>query len=148
MATTADATTDAAPQTHSPNQYHLHGGHVSVSYFPEGFNAGPTPPAGPVVLTYQDAHHALSVRRDGVSVLDAGSLGTIVTVVLVPDHDQGSTTFSLIIPRVAVPDGHSSTIHTEAITAMHKGFMVLTGQDQTYTVTALCGTASHGPLPV
>ncbi|MEY2441407.1 MAG: hypothetical protein QOJ46_833 [bacterium] len=148
MAITADAASDATQQTHSPNQYHLHGGRLSVSYFPDGFNVGPTPTDGPIVLTYQDAHHALSFRRDAVSVVDADGLGTVVTVVLVPDHDQGSTTFSLIVPRVAVPDGHSATIHTEAITAMHKGFMILIGQDQSYAVTALRGTASVGPLPV
>jgi hypothetical protein len=144
---TTTAAPDAAQQTHSPNQYHLHGGQISVSYFPEGFDIGPTPTDGPIVLTYQDSHHALSFRRDVVSVVDAGGLGTVVTVVLVPDRDQGSTTFSLIVPRVAVPDGHSVAIHTDAITAVHKGFVILMGQDQTYTVTALCGTASVGPLP-
>jgi hypothetical protein len=146
MATTTDAATDAAQQTQSPNQFHLHGGHLSVSYFPGGF--GPVTDAGPTVLTYQDAHRALSFRRDDVKVVDAGGLGTVVTVVVVPDRDQGSTTFSLVVPRVAVPDGHTVAIHTEAITAMHKGFIILTGQDQTYTVTALRGTATVGPLPL
>lgn len=146
MATTSTVPADATQQTHAPNQYHLQGGHLSVSYFPDGF--GPPTAAGPVVLTYQDAHHALSFRRDDVSIVDAGGLGTVVTVVLVPDHDQGSTTFSLVVPRVAVPDGHSATVHTEAITAMHKGFVILIGQDQTYTVTALRGSASVGPLPL
>lgn len=146
MATTAKIPADATQQTHEPNQYHLHGGHLSVSYFPDGF--GPPTAAGPIVLTYQDAHHALSFARDNVSIVDAAGLGTLVTVVLVADHDQGSTTFSLVVPRVAVPEGHSATVHTEAITAMHKGFVVLTGQDQTYTVTALRGSASVGPLPL
>ncbi|MDX6682793.1 MAG: hypothetical protein QOG94_2832 [Solirubrobacteraceae bacterium] len=146
MATAAEVAADAPQQTHPPNQFHLHGGHLSVSYFPNGF--GPPTTAGPIVLTYQDAHHAASFRRDDVNVVDAGALGTVATVVLVPDHDQGSTTFSLIVPRVAVPAGQSVPIHTDAITAMHKGFIILMGQDQTYTVTALRGTASDGPLPV
>lgn len=146
MATTSQVPADATQRTHAPNQYHLHGGPLSVSYFPDGF--GPPTAAGPIVLTYQDAHHALSFRRDNVSIVDAGGLGTVVTVVLVPDHDQGSTTFSLVVPRVAVPDGHSAAVHTEAITAMHKGFVILIGQDQTYTVTALRGSASVGPLPL
>lgn len=70
-----------------------------------------------------------------------------MTVVLVADHDQGSTTFSLLVPRVELPGAQSAPIHTEAITAIHKGFIRLTGQDQTYTVTALCGTAAIAPLP-
>jgi hypothetical protein len=146
MASTAEVATGARQQTHAPNQFHLHGGHLSVSYFPQG--SGPPTTAGPIVLTYQDAHHAVSFRRDNVTVVDAGALGAIVTVVLVPDHDQGSTTFSLVVPRVTVPDGRSVAIHTDAITSMHKGFTVLIGQDQTYAVTALRGTASDGPLPL
>jgi hypothetical protein len=59
--------------------------------------------------------------------------------------DTGSTTFSLIVPRVEPPRADRAPIHTEAITAIHKGFILLTGQDQTYTVTALHGTAALGP---
>ncbi|MEA2187757.1 MAG: hypothetical protein QOK16_2768 [Solirubrobacteraceae bacterium] len=147
MATTANAAADPTQQTPTPNQYHLHARHLSVSYFPEGFDVGPTPTAGPIVLTYRDSHQALSFRKDAVSVIDVPGLGTIVTVVLVADHDQGSTTFSLLVPRVELPGAQSAPIHTEAITAIHKGFIRLTGQDQTYTVTALCGTAAIAPLP-
>jgi hypothetical protein len=139
-------TTPDSDQPVTPNQYHLHGGHLSVSYFPDGF--GPVTEAGPIVLTYQDVHRALTFRRDGVSVVDVGGLGTVVTVVLVPQRDTGSTTFSLVVPRVELPGAHSAPIRTEAITAIHKGFIRLTGQDQTYTVTALRGTAAIGPLPL
>jgi hypothetical protein len=146
MATTAEAAADATQQTRTPNQYHLHGGHLSVSYFPDG--SGPPTTAGPVVLTYQDTQHALTFRKDDVGVVDVGGLGTVVTVTLVPQRDTGSTTFSLIVPRVELPRADSAPIHTEAITAIHKGFILLTGQDQTYTVTALNGTAAIGPLPL
>jgi hypothetical protein len=147
VATPAQAAPDPTQQTPTPNQYNLHADHLSVSYFPEGFDVGPTPTAGPIILTYRDSHQALTFRKDVVSVIDVPGLGTIVTVVLVPDRDQGATTFSLVVPRVELPGAHSAPIHTEAITAIHKGFVRLTGQDQTYTVTALCGTAALGPLP-
>jgi len=51
------------------------------------------------------------------------------------------------VPRVELPGAQSAPIHTEAITAIRKGFIRLTGQDQTYTVAALCGTAAIAPLP-
>jgi hypothetical protein len=145
MASPAEAPAD--PPTPTPNQYHLHAGHLSVSYFPDGFDVGPTPPTGPIVLTYQDSHQALTFRKDVASVVDVPGLGTVVTVILVANPDRGSTTFSLVVPRVELPGAHSAPIHTEAITAIHKGFIRLTGQDQTYTVTALRGTAAIGPLP-
>jgi len=146
MTTTADAATDATQQTRTPNQYHLHGGHLRVSYYPQG--SGPPTTAGPIVLTYQDAHQALTFPRDDVSVVDVVGLGTVVTVTLVAHPDRGSTTFSLVVPRVELPHADSAPIHTEAITATHHGFVVLTGQDQRYTVTALTGTAAIGPLPL
>jgi len=40
-------------QEQSPNQYHLHGGDISVSYYPNG--TGPPTQQGPTRFTYQDA---------------------------------------------------------------------------------------------
>jgi hypothetical protein len=94
--------------------------------------------------TVADSHAPVAIV---LRVIDVPGLGTIVTVVLVADHDQGSTTFSLLVPRVELPGAQSAPIHTEAITAIHKGFIRPTGQDQKYTVTALCGTAAIAPLP-
>ena len=63
----------------------------------------------------------------------------------------GSTTFSLLVPDVQLPDQQPSVfIHTDGITTVHRAFVALIGHPQadTYTVTALSGPAALGPLPV
>jgi hypothetical protein len=132
-------------QSTTPNHYDLHGRHLRVSYFPHGF--GPVSNAGPIILSYQDAHRSRAFHRDDVSVVDVTGLGTVVSVTLVAQNDAGSTTFALIVPRVELRGTHSAPIHTSAITAIHKGFIRPMGQDETYTVTDLRGTAATGPLP-
>src|SRR5664279_1721694 len=55
-AATAASPADAAAPSGAPNQYHLHGSGISVSYIPDGM--GPQIVGeGPVRFTYQDAHH-------------------------------------------------------------------------------------------
>ncbi len=78
-------------------------------------------------------------------------MGTVVSVTLVMTVDTGSTTFSLLVPNVHLPEQQSSVfIHSEGITTLHRAFVALIGhpQSETYTVTALSGTAAVGPLPL
>jgi hypothetical protein len=136
------------PQVQKPNQYHLHGGGIQVSYFPGG--AGPITQRGPLVLTYQDEQRSLAFYRDDVRTVDVADLGTIVSVTLVMTVDVGSTTFSLLVPQVQLPSGETSVaIHTEGITTIHRAFVALAGhpQAETYRVRRLTGTASIGALP-
>lgn len=138
------------PQTVSPNQYHLQGYGISVSYFPEGLRTGPTPVEGDIRLTYQDAHQSLVFRDKNVRVVELDDLGTVVSVSLTTSIDVGSTSFSLIVPEVRLPDGVSSTpVQTEGITTVHRAFALALGhpQRETYTVVALTGTASRSRLP-
>lgn len=135
-------------QTAAPNQYHLHGGGIQVSYFPGG--AGPITTRGPLVLTYQDEHRSLPFYRDEVRTVEVADLGTIVSVTLVMPVDVGSTTFSLLVPHVQLPNGEESVdIRTEGITTIHRAFVALIGhpQAETYRVRRLTGTASIGILP-
>lgn len=130
----------------SPNQYHLAGDGLTVSYFPEGF--GPVGPGGPARLFYQDT----VFNGDQIRSVDAGDLGTIVSVTLKQTVDVGATTFSLVLPLVLLPDGlHSSApIETDGITTFHRSFITGIGhaQRETYCVTPLRGTAARGPLPL
>ena len=134
----------------APNQYHLHGGGISVSYYPDGF--GPLIQGrGRLRLVYQDAFRSLSFYDDEVRIVDVPDLGTIVSVTLVMTVDTGSTTFSVLIPGVQLPQDQSSvSIHTDGITTIHRVFVALIGhpQSETYTVTPLHGTAAVGPLPL
>jgi hypothetical protein len=135
-----------------PNQYHVHGGGISVSYYPEGFGP-PVEGRGSLIFTYQDAHRSESFFSDGTDVrtVKVDDLGMVVSVTIVESIDTGSTTFSLLIPDVDLPDGQSSVfIRTEGITTVHRVFVGLIGhpQAETYAVTKLEGTAAFGLLPL
>jgi hypothetical protein len=135
----------------TPNQYHLHGGGISVSYYPEG--AGP-PVAGRGLLrfTYHDSVRALSFYGDEVRTVDVPDLGTVVSVTIVHTIDTGSTSVGLLVPIVVLPSPPSSpvSIHTELITTCQLFFALAFGHPQrdVYSVKALTGVASAGPVPV
>jgi hypothetical protein len=133
-----------------PNQYHLNGGGISVSYYPDGFGP-PVVDRGRLLFVYQDAHRSQSYFSDEVRTVKVDDLGMVVSVTLVESVDTGSTTFSLLVPDVQLPDQQNSVfIRTRGITTVHRAFVALIGhpQSETYTVTALDGTAAVGPLPL
>lgn len=133
--------------TDVPNQYYLQGGGISVAYSPEGW--GPLVlDQGPLILAYHDANQSKGFRRDAVQTTEVAALGTIVTVTLGAEEPIGSTTFSLLIPAVLLPQGENSVpIGTDAITTFHRQFPPVP-QREYYTVTELTGTAVSGPLPL
>lgn len=143
---TAQVAANALPG--SPNQYHLSGNGVRVSYFPGG--AGPLTTDGPLILTYQDAHRTLAFRGEQARVVDVPELGTTVTVTLDLTIDAGSITATLLIPTVVLPPGGSTTVQTDLITTSHLFFLTGLGPAQRdhYTVTPLTGEASQHPLPL
>jgi hypothetical protein len=135
-----------------PNQYHVHGGGKSVSYYPDGFGP-PVADRGRLLFVYQDEHRSESFFSDGneVRTVKADDLGMVVSVTIAETIDTGSTTFSLLIPAVELPEQQLSVfIRTEGITTVHRVFVGLLGhpQAETYTVTELDGTAAFGPLPL
>ena len=134
----------------SPNQYHLHGGSISVAYYPDGFGP-PIAGRGPLHLVYQDAFRSLAFYGGEVRTVTVPDLATVVSVTIVETVDTGSTSFSLLVPDVELPTDQSSVfINTEGITTVHRIFVGLIGhpQSETYTVTPLTGTAAVGPLPL
>ena len=129
----------------TPNFYRLSGGGIQISYRTEGFRAP--------FLTYQDPHHALTFSGDQVRVVDVPDLGTIVSVTLMLTVDSGSTTFSVLLPQVNLPNqlGASEPVRTEGITTMHRFSLfppLDLGQREFYTVVALSGTASRVIVPL
>jgi hypothetical protein len=138
----------AQPQTVAPNQYHLDGGGISVGYFPEGF--GPIPIDGPDRLFYDDAHRHLVFNGSQIRKVDVPDVGTILSVTINQTVNVGSTSFSLLLPHVNLPRDHpTATIHTEAITTVHRAFVLLPGHPQVevYTITPLTGEARNAILP-
>jgi hypothetical protein len=133
----------------SPNQYHLHGGGITVAYYPDGF--GPVTPNGPLHLVYQDAFRSLAFHGDEARTVEVADLGTVVSVTIAETVDTGYTSFSLLVPDIDLPTDQSSVfVNTEGITTVHRIFVAAIGhpQSETYTVTPLDGTAAVGPLPL
>jgi hypothetical protein len=135
-------------KTQAPNQYHVSGHGIAVSYYPDG--QGPVFAGGPVCLVYQDAHWTLSFVKDRVRTASSDDLGLLVSVTIVETIDLGATTFSLLIPNIQLPaeEGASSAITTLGIKTVHRTFLGAIGQAQreTYTSDLLHGDARIGPL--
>jgi hypothetical protein len=130
----------------APNHYQLSGGGISITYLPVG--AG-----GLAHLQYQDAQRTLNFSGDQIRTVEVPDIGTVVSVTLTITVDTGSTTFSVLIPRVTLQSttGASAHIRTEGITTAHRFSVVPAfnlGQDELYTVTPLRGTASSVIIPL
>lgn len=136
----------AAVQFVAPDVFHLHGGGITIAYMPTG--AG-----GLAHLSYQDPFRTLSFTGDQIRRVDVPDLGTIVSVTLVMTIDSGSTTFSVLLPQVSLPQqlGASVPISTDGITTVHRFSIVPAlnhGQRELYSVTPLSGTASLVIIPL
>jgi hypothetical protein len=106
----------------TPNQYHLEGGGIGVSYYPEG--------AGPIIkgrgrrrFYYYDLFRALSFYDDEVRTVNVPELGTVVSVTIFQTVDTGSTSASLLVPNVVLPPTLPVPINTELISTRHLLFV-------------------------
>src|SRR5579872_1837603 len=130
----------------SPNHYQLSGCGISITYLPVG--AG-----GLAHLQYQDAQRTLNFSGQQIRTVDVPDLGEVVSVTLNLTVDNGSTTFSVLIPKTTLVNatGSSAHIQTDGITTVHRFSLVPAsdlGQDEIYTVAHLHGTASSMIIPL
>jgi hypothetical protein len=118
-----------------PTLYELSGNGIHVTYSTTSITGQP-------LFTYHDALQFKSVSGDAIKAEETG-IGTVVTIVLHITTDRGSTTFSLLLPRVNLPASNVANITAEGITTLQR-FSVPPpqGQTQLYTVHTLHGTAS------
>lgn len=127
----------SATPTVTPNLYQLSGHNLHVTYSPTGIDGKPH-------MTYQDAHQSKSFKGDEVRTVEC-DLGTLVSVTLRMTPDVGSTTLSVVIPRMRISPVSVAAVHTECITTVHSmpfaPPQAIQGQLDTYTVTSLRGTA-------
>ncbi len=135
--------TQTAAQTQAAfvaaNMFTLAGGGLHVSYSTSGIDGKPH-------MTYQDAFRSLSFQGDEIRKVDC-DLGTVVSVTIVRTIDAGSTSFSVLVPRVNLPAPFSNvSICTDGVTT-HHAFSIIPafnqGQRDFYDVTELQGTASN-----
>lgn len=135
-----------AQQFATPDSYHFFGDGISVSFLPVG--AG-----GVAHFTYHDSQRTLQFTGDQIRKVQVSDLGTVISVTLVMTVDSGSTTFSLLLPAINLPNqrGASVGISTEGITTVHRLSIVPGlnyGQRELYKVTQLRGTASLVIIPL
>ena len=132
----------------APNQYHLTGDGITVSYYPNGH--GPIVDGqGPVVLAYQDGDQQHAFPSAQVDVTGVADVGTLVTAKLSPPLAQGVTAFSVMIPPVQFDDGEadpSVSLHVAAITTQTRRPPVTDTQQATYKVTRMHGHATDGVI--
>jgi hypothetical protein len=122
-----------------PNLYVLSGGSIHVTYSTSGINGQPH-------LTYTSPFISHSFTGSQLTTT-ASPIGTLVTVTIQMTIDSGSTTFTLLVPRVNLNALNDSVqITTEGITTHHRFSVIpaaMHGQLDTYSVQELTGTASH-----
>jgi hypothetical protein len=121
------------------NMFSLSGGGLHVSYSTSGIDGKPH-------FSYQDPVRSLSFSGDEIRKVEC-DLGTVVSVTIMRTIDAGSTSFSLLVPRVNLPAPFSNVaIRTDGITT-HHAFSIIPafnqGQRDFYEVTPLHGTASN-----
>ena len=91
------------PQTEfvAPNLWSLSGGGIHVRYWT--FTLGPIRQGDePPHFTYYDSHRTLSFHGNEIRSVNVPDLGTLVSVTIVLTVDTGSTTFTVLLPRVNI----------------------------------------------
>lgn len=121
-----------------PNQFQLSGPGLHVAYSTSGLNGKPH-------FGYLDNNISKSFSGNAIRKVDS-DLGTIVSVTIHDSTDAGSTTFSVLIPKVHLNPNEVAQLDTQGITTIHRLSIIPTlnhGQIDLYTVTALKGTAQY-----
>jgi hypothetical protein len=121
-----------------PNLYQLSGDGRHVSFSPGGLD-------GKAHFSYQDAHQNSTFRGEDIRQHET-DLGLVVSVTLLTSVEHGSTSFSLLLPRINLRTEQQTLMQTSAITTVHRSSIAPqfdTGQLDTYTVSSLYGMAAH-----
>jgi hypothetical protein len=121
-----------------PNLYRLQGHNLRITYSTTGIDGKPR-------FHYQSAIQSLDFSGDEIRALDS-EIGMLVTVTIHLTVDSGSTSFTLLVPRVNLGNSnHNAYINTFGVTTLHRLSLVPAldqGQTELYAVTTLSGTAA------
>jgi hypothetical protein len=120
-----------------PNLYELSGDGIKITYTLH-------PIAGPPQFNYDDGKLSHLFKGDEIRTIDDTDIGTLVSVTIHLEIDTGSTSFTVLIPKVGLGQSTSEPITTIGITTVHKRRIpgpTPPGQDDLYTVHAMKGTA-------
>ena len=128
---------DTAAASKQANAYDLSGDGITIGYSSDSLVGGPT-------FHYQDRRTKKDFRGKEVRT-EKSELGSLVTVTLELTPDRGSTSFTVLIPRVNLDGSKAADVSTYGITTVHTisiGGPVAPGQAETYAAIELKGTAN------
>jgi hypothetical protein len=127
---------EAAAAAAKPNLYELSGDGIKVIYTLEPIGGGPQ-------FNYDDGKLSRVFKGDEIRTVEDTDVGTLVSVTIHLEIDRGSTTFTVLIPRVGMGTA-PEPITTSGITTVHHRPVVgptPQGQDDLYTVHPMKGMA-------
>jgi hypothetical protein len=120
-----------------PNVYELHGDNLKITYTTTSFTGKP-------FLDYDDGSKIRSFSGDEIRTIGT-EIGTLVSVTIRKTVDSGSTTFTVLIPKINLDSTSQTYLQTEAIITRHKFSInpnLNVGQLDSYKFTLMRGTAS------
>jgi hypothetical protein len=123
-------------QKAEPNLYDFKGVGVTVSYSTSSTDGQPR-------LSYKKGRLELNFAGDDITALEA-SIGTLVTVTIAKTVDRGFTTFSILLPGIALANSAAKqAFRTLGITTTHSTSIAgpVKGAQETYKALPLRGSA-------
>jgi len=137
------AVTPAASSSTNGNtfQFVSRGGHTKVGYTlkPIGPPQAGHPFGGPS-LSYEGPEGSFAFHGDQITQDDT-RMGTVVSVVLKPQKDGGSMTFSLFVPPVVIDGTGTQNFATYAVKTFRPGNFQRPGAQLTYEMERFKGSA-------
>lgn len=121
----------------SPNLYVLKSGNLQINYSSSGIDGKPH-------FSYKKGKTTLNFSGDEIRTVET-DLGTVVSVTTIMTIDNGSTSFSVLIPNIYLDGssiGSTTKIKTQAIETKHKSNISNKGQLDSYSVFNLTGKVS------
>jgi hypothetical protein len=121
----------------TPNIYNLQSAQLSVKYSTGTLGSLKS-------FEYQDAFQTFIFKDNEIRSVST-EIGTLVTVTIRRTIDTGSTSFTLLVPTINLPELNKEVqITTQGITTIHR-FSIIPrlnqGQTELYSVTQLTGVA-------
>jgi len=120
----------------APNLFDLKGDGVTVSYSTSSLDGRPR-------FNYKKGRTELNFAGDEIKVVKSG-IGDLVTVTIAKTVDRGFTTFSILLPDIALTTASTrQAMRTFGITTLHKTSISgpVNGVQETYKVISMRGSA-------
>ena len=120
-----------------PNLFQLRGERVTATYSTTSIDGQPR-------FTYKKGRQTLSFAGSDIETANVG-IGTLVSVVVARIPDKGSTTFSILLPYIQLPETKKQSFRTIGITTVTATTIAgpPVGVQQTYKTVALRGSAQQ-----